>query len=36
MFSTYSILWTAKLANKAQKPALTILDTPRYSKTEMS
>ena len=36
MFSTYSILWTAKLANKAQKPALTILDTPIYSKAEMS
>ena len=24
----------AKLANKAKKPALTILDTPIYSKTE--
>ena len=35
MFSTYSILLTAKLANKTKKPALTIIDTPIHSKTEM-
>ena len=28
MFSTYSILLTAKLANKTKNPILTILDTP--------
>ena len=37
MFSTYSTLYTVKLANKTKKPAPTIIDTPIYSKlTEMS
>ena len=36
MFSTYSILLTAKLANKTKKPIVTILDAPIHSKTEMS
>ena len=32
MFSTYSILQTAKLANKTKKPALPIIDTENILK----